>query len=88
MASADEVKRKTNRMAFISMIGAAVLIALNFLPTDPEPFLWIKMALMIAIVIVMVGWLTRFVLWQRAEYWRERGKDPKHPELPASRDNA
>lgn len=87
MASADEVKRKTNRIAFSSIIGAGVLIIANLLPTDPEPLLWIKMALMIAAVIVMVGLLTRFVLWQRAEYWRERGRDPKHPEQPASPDN-
>src|SRR5688572_4587115 len=59
MASADEVKRRTNRIAFSSIIGAGVLVIANFLPTDPEPLLWIKMALMIAAVIVMVGLLTR-----------------------------
>ena len=31
-------------------------------------------------VIVLGTAAIRFSLWQRDEYWRERGRDPKHPE--------
>ncbi|MET3176674.1 UNVERIFIED_ORG: hypothetical protein ABIB52_004549 [Arthrobacter sp. UYCu721] len=51
MASADEVKRRINRLTFICMAGAAVLVSVNYLPTDPEPLLWIKVVLMAAVLI-------------------------------------
>jgi hypothetical protein len=37
-------------------------------------------------VVVMGVQVTRFSLWQRDEYWRERGRDPKHPERFPSTD--
>ncbi|MFE5839336.1 hypothetical protein [Arthrobacter sp. NPDC056493] len=56
------------------------MIIANFLPMDNAPWLWIKVVLLGAAVILMGTMVTRFSLWQRDEYWRERGKDPKHPE--------
>jgi len=34
------------------------------------------------VVFVVLYWIAavRLSLWQRDEYWRERGRDPKHPE--------
>jgi hypothetical protein len=49
-------------------------------PDRKEIWLWTRTILFTIAVIVMIVLLTRFTLWQRDEYWRERGKDPKHPE--------
>lgn len=56
------------------------MATLTFLPIDTEPWVWIKLAVLGVGTVVLSIWLTRFTLWQRDEYWRERGKDPKHPE--------
>ncbi|WP_251024509.1 hypothetical protein [Arthrobacter sp. ISL-65] len=56
------------------------MTVLNFLPIDTEAWHWTKLILIGAAVVVMGIKVTRFSLWQRDEYWRERGKDPKHPE--------
>lgn len=57
-----------------------VMTVVNFLPFETEPWLWTKLILSGAAAVVMGIKVTRFSLWQRDEYWRERGKDPKHPE--------
>ena len=59
---------------------ALAMITLNFLPINSEPWVWIKVAVLVVGTIGFITWVTRFSLWQRDEYWRERGKDPKHPE--------
>jgi heme/copper-type cytochrome/quinol oxidase subunit 2 len=41
----------------------------------------IILAVQIVIVVAVVVLLVRFVRKQRDDYWRERGKDPKHPEI-------
>jgi hypothetical protein len=38
------------------------------------------MAVQAVLSVAMVVYLVRFVRKQRDDYWRERGKDPKHPE--------
>lgn len=32
------------------------------------------------LTVALVGYLVWFVRKQRDDYWRERGKDPRHPE--------
>lgn len=59
---------------------APVMLILTLLPIDAEPWVWVKMAILASGTIVLTVWTARFSLWQRDEYWRERGRDPKHPE--------
>ena len=56
------------------------MLILVALPIDTEPWVWIKLSILATGTIVLAVWATRFSLWQRDEYWRERGKDPMHPE--------
>lgn len=53
---------------------------LNFFPDIPLPWVIAKVAVEIVFVIVLGVAVIGFSLWQRDEYWRERGRDPKHPE--------
>lgn len=46
-----------------------------------EPWSWVASILQIIVTVTMVIYLVRFVRKQRDDYWRERGKDPRHPEL-------
>ena len=62
------------------MVYTPVMLVLSLLPTVTEPWLWIKAGIIVVGTIIFGIWATRFSLWQRDEYWRERGKDPKHPE--------
>lgn len=75
-----EVKRKISRLTYYGGALAFATITLNFLPIDGEPWIWVKVAVLGVGTIIFVIWVTRFSLWQRDEYWRERGRDPKHPE--------
>ena len=56
------------------------MIILNFLPIESEPWVWGKVAVLAVGTIIFIIWASRFSLWQRDEYWRECGRDPKHPE--------
>jgi hypothetical protein len=76
----DEVKRRFQRLLYWMWACILIMTILSFWPTDYEPWLWTKTVLMLVAVTVMGIKVTRFSLWQRDEYWRERGKDPKHPE--------
>jgi hypothetical protein len=40
--------------------------------------LWIKTGIIVVGTDIFLIWATLLSLWQRDEYWRERGKDPKH----------
>jgi hypothetical protein len=62
------------------MVFTPVMLILTLLPIDIEPWVWVKVAILAAGTIILMVWATRFSLWQRDEYWRERGRDPKHPE--------
>jgi hypothetical protein len=57
-----------------------VMGILVFWPADSEPWLIAKAVIAGVLAVVMCIKATRFSLWQRDEYWRSRGKDPKHPE--------
>jgi hypothetical protein len=76
----EEVKRRFSRLTRYMMAFTPVMLILTFLPIDTEPCVWIKLAILAIGTIIMIVWASRFSLWQRDEYWRERGKDPKHPE--------
>jgi len=62
------------------MVSTPAMVILTLLPIDTEPWVWIKVAILATGTIILTVWATRFALWQRHEYWRERGKDPQHPE--------
>jgi heme O synthase-like polyprenyltransferase len=76
----EEVKRRFSRLARYMMVFTPVMLILTFMPIDTGPWVWIKLAILAIGTIILIVWATRFSLWQRDEYWRERGKDPKHPE--------
>jgi hypothetical protein len=75
-----EAKRRLKRIVYFGGGLAMAMLTLNFVPVDSEPWVWIKLAVLTLGTIIFVTWVTRFSLWQRHEYWRERGRDPKHPE--------
>jgi hypothetical protein len=76
----EEVKRRFSHLTRYMMVYMPVMVILTLLPMDTEPWMWIKVAILATGTIILTAWATRFSLWQRDEYWRERGKDPKHPE--------
>jgi hypothetical protein len=76
----DGAKRRPNRLAYFSLALALATITLNLMPSNSEPWAWIKVAVLAAGTTFLIIWVTRFSLWQRDEYWRERDRDPKHPE--------
>ncbi|WAJ35070.1 hypothetical protein OUO20_09685 [Arthrobacter sp. FX8] len=65
---------------YFSLPFMVVSLILNFLPFDALPWQVAKAVFLLIGAVVLGIWVTRFSLWQRDEYWRERGKDPKHPE--------
>ncbi|GAB2720280.1 hypothetical protein ACX801_11785 [Arthrobacter bambusae] len=81
-----EVQRRFRRLTYYMMFFTPIALALNLLPFTSEPWIWIKVAILGAGAIVLGVWATRFSLWQRDEFWREQGKDPKLPERPARPD--
>ena len=72
--------RRLARLNYFSLPALAVALVLTFIPNPPLPLLIAKLALMAFLVVVLGFMSIRFSLWQRDEYWRERGRDPKHPE--------
>lgn len=80
MAAAKEVETRLRRLLYWMWAFLLTLTVLTFLPVESEPWLITKGIITIAMAVVIGIKVTRFSLWQRDEYWRERGKDPKHPE--------
>jgi uncharacterized membrane protein len=66
-------------------VGAAVSLIRAFIPalrTEQWEWLtWILLAIQAIVLVIAIVYLVRFVLKQRDDYWRERGKDPKRPEM-------
>lgn len=86
MATRDEMERRLRRPLYF-LLGAIVLgfvsSGLGVLGEDSEESLLVRTLILIilAVCTIVAGIVvTRFSLWQRDEYWRERGRDPKHPE--------
>jgi hypothetical protein len=78
--ASPEVERRLKRLVYYAVPLGLVMATLDFLPIDSEPWVWVKVAVLALGTIVLGVWVTRFTLWQRDEYWRERGRDPEHPE--------
>jgi hypothetical protein len=77
----QEWNRKQQRLMLVAIFSTLVVAWLNTLLSFVEPWSWLILGLQATLTIITIALLTRFVLRQRDEYWRERGKDPKHPEL-------
>jgi hypothetical protein len=77
--ASEEVKRRFGRLSRYMLVFTPVLLILNFLPIDSEPWIWIKVLILGIGTVILLVLAVRFSLWQRDEYWRERGRDPKHP---------
>lgn len=75
-----EAERRLKHITYYGGALALAMLTLNFLPIQTEPWVWVKLAVLALGTTGFVVWVTRFSLWQRQEYWRERGRDPKHPE--------
>ncbi|WP_324644851.1 hypothetical protein [Pseudarthrobacter sp. LT1] len=79
-ASTEEARRRLTRIAYWSLPFMIIFGVWNFIPNISLPWLIAKVAVQTIFVIVLGAAAIRFSLWQRDEYWRERGRDPKHPE--------
>lgn len=83
MATTEDMQRRLRRILHWTFPITAIMLVstvLSILGIDSEPWFWTRTILLAIAAIVMIVLITRFSLWQRDEYWRERGKDPKHPE--------
>jgi hypothetical protein len=78
--ASPEVRRRLARIAYFAVPFTVVSLVLQLLPFDSVAWQVAKTAFLFVGVIVLGVWVTRFSLWQRDEYWREQGRDPKHPE--------
>ena len=70
--------------ALIALVLSAVAVVLipAWLPAElRDQWEQIIVVIQALITVAVVVYLVRFVRKQRDDYWRERGKDPKHPEL-------
>jgi MFS family permease len=83
VATTEDMHRRLKRVLYWTFpITVAMLVSsfLGILGIDSEPWRWTRTILFAIAAVVMIVLITRFSLWQRDEYWRERGRDPKHPE--------
>ena len=89
MATKEELRRRLQRILRWSLPIVVIMListVLSLVGVDSELWLWTRTILFGIAVLVMGAQITRFSLWQRDEYWRERGRDPKHPERFPSAD--
>ena len=76
----NEWNRRHSRHMMAAMISMlAVSSAHIFLPLTGS-WRWLIPGAQIALTGIFIVLLAQFVLRQRTEYWRERNRDPKHPE--------
>lgn len=70
-------------VAFI--VGAAVSLIRGLIPalrTEQWEWLtWVLLAFQAIVLVTAMVYFVRFLREQKDDYWRERGKDPKHPEV-------
>ncbi|BCW78897.1 hypothetical protein [Arthrobacter sp. NicSoilC5] len=79
-ASKEEARRRITRITYWSLPFLVVFGVWNLIPSIPNAWRFAVMPVEIVFVVVYGTAVIRFSLWQRDEYWRERGRDPKHPE--------
>lgn len=88
MATKEEVQQRLRRTFWWFLPVMVIMLAstaLSLAGVDSEPWLWARTILLSIAVVVLCVQITRFSLWQRNEYWREKGRDPKHPDrFPSS----
>lgn len=68
-------------LALIAVAVVVFLIPALMPPLRTGPWIWITLGLQSIVTVTMLVYLGRFVRNQRNDYWRERGKNPKHPEI-------
>lgn len=73
------------RSALPALVAMVAVVAVFLIPAwipamRAEPWEWIVVVIQTIFTVAMVVYVVRFVRKQRDDYWRERGKDPKHPE--------
>lgn len=78
--ASPEVRRRLARIAYFAVTFTLVSLVLQFLPFDSLAWQVAKTTFLLVGAIILGVWATRFSLWQRNEYWRDQGRDPKHPE--------
>lgn len=89
VATKEELQRRLQRIHrwFLPVVVIMLIsTVLSLVGVDSEPWLWTRTILFGIAAVVFCVQVTRFSLWQRDEYWRERGRDPKHPERFPSAD--
>ncbi|WP_285320690.1 hypothetical protein [Pseudarthrobacter sp. lyk4-40-TYG-27] len=79
-ASKEEARRRITRLTYWSLPFVGVFAVLNLIPNIPWPWRIAMLAVEVVFVIVYGRAVIRSSLRHRDEYWRERGRDPKHPE--------
>lgn len=79
-ASKEEARGRLTRLTYWSVPFVILFALLNFVPNMPLPWRVVVLAVEAVFVIVYGTAAVRLSLWQRNEYWRERGRDPKRPE--------
>ena len=66
------------------IVGAAVSLIRGLIPalhTEQWEWLtWVLLAFQVIVLVTVMVYFVRFLREQKDDYWRERGKDPKHPE--------
>ncbi|WRH25830.1 hypothetical protein GC088_12620 [Arthrobacter sp. JZ12] len=82
-SASPDLKRRIRRLTYFGAVWALVLLIFSFLPIGSEPWVWVKVAVLAVGTVVFVTLVARFSLWQRNEYWRERGRNPQHPDRPS-----
>jgi hypothetical protein len=74
---------KKQTVALLSVVTGFMIVvsfALRIFLNGVEPWPWIALGLEGAAAVIVVVLLVRLVRGQRDDFWRERGKDPKHPD--------
>src|SRR5688500_3070208 len=91
VATKEELQRRLQRiLRWFLPVTIIMLIStvLSLVGVDSEPWFWTRSILFGIAAVVLCVQVTRFSLWQRDEYWREKGRDPKHPDRFPSRGTA
>lgn len=81
MASPQRQRISLPALALSAVAVAIVLVPARIPALRAGPWDWIVIVLQFIAAVAMVVYVVRFVRTQRDDYWRERGKDPKRPEI-------
>jgi uncharacterized membrane protein len=66
----------------LAAVGGAVSLVRALIPASRTgQWEWVFLGLYAIVLVGMLTYLVKFVRRQRDDYWRERGKVPKHPEI-------